>query len=1001
MTEGSDKPGFQSIASAAEGAARFGAERGAPAEGSLNREGCWEVVPPRLSELLGLSAEVFRNCRLETRVYPPDIKKLLAGLDDILGGRRSASVRDIRFVRQDGALLWLQVSLTGCGADHPVGVQVVDISRAAEAVEELRESEACYRTLVEKSPEALFIYDTRQAGVTYLNERARELFGLEQVPAANQPTKLSAPTQIDGRPAQERIRELADEVIQTGRVSVEWLFQDRQGNEFEAELRLNRLDGTRAHLVQGRISDISERRQIDNARLDALKRVQEQQAVIVELATLDAVQKGDMEGAARVMTEAAAMAARVERVSVWLLNEDETELRCVDLYRLSRNEHIRPPALRAESYPAYFAAVKSQRTVTAHDAVTDPRTREFNEDYLQKTGITSMLDAGARVAGRIRGVVCFEHVGPPRGWSADETSFVGEIADLVAHVLLCRERHQAMVAVRSNEQRYRTLYEDNPSLIFTVDPDGRILEINRSGAQQLGYSRDKLLGRQLSDFQFRSERAATRQRLALCLASPHATQRWETCLAGKNGSLLWVRVNARALKGHHKEGQVLVVCQNVTETRELSAELHYQTTHDLLTGLLNRREFEQVLSRAMERIQGDTEARAVLCYLNLDQFKLVNQAGGHAAGDALIRSIATLLAEYLGENDMAARVGGDEFALLLCDRSLQDCQALVEEMRQAVERFSFRWEEQVLRVSASIGLVPLSEKTVSVGKLLSQADNACYAAKELGRNRVHVYQAADTTVARRHGEMRWVITLRKALDEQRLQLYFQRIKPVGAPAMHGESYELLLRLQDVTGRIVSPGAFLLAAERYDLMERIDAWVVTHALEWLAAHPQQLERLSLCAINLSGQSLGSQKFLTAVTQSLKDNNVPPEKLCFEITETLAIRNHEGAMRLIRYMKGLGCRFALDDFGTGLSSFDYLKRLPVDYVKIDGLFVKDVAKNPSDLVLVKSINDVAHALGKQTIAEFVETQAALTKLRQIGVDYAQGFGLHRPQPLNGKA
>ena len=298
----------------------------------------------------------------------------------------------------------------------------------------------------------------------------------------------------------------------------------------------------------------------------------------------------------------------------------------------------------------------------------------------------------------------------------------------------------------------------------------------------------------------------------------------------------------------------------------------------------------------------------------------------------------------------------------------------------------------------SIGLVPITEASEGITGVLSAADTACYAAKDQGRNRIHVYREDDAELAKRHGEMQWVARIDRALEERRLQLNCQPIVSVQSCAQRqGTYYELLLQMEDEWGNAVPPGAFLPAAERYNLSTKLDCWVVATAFEWLTAHPRHLDTLYLCSINLSGHSLGDQQFLSFVVRQFDEMNIPPQKICFEITETAAIANLSSATRFIKALKGRGCRFALDDFGSGLSSFAYLKKLPVDFLKIDGVFVQDIVNDPIGLAMVKSINDIGHVMGKQTIAEFVEDAPTLDKLREIGVDYAQGFGIGRPQPL----
>ena len=439
--------------------------------------------------------------------------------------------------------------------------------------------------------------------------------------------------------------------------------------------------------------------------------------------------------------------------------------------------------------------------------------------------------------------------------------------------------------------------------------------------------------------------------------------------------------------------------RDVTEAYQMAQQMVHQATHDALTELVNRQEFEHRLHRALETARAERVAHA-LCYLDLDQFKVINDTCGHVAGDELLRQLGGLLQQKVRRRDTLARLGGDEFGVLMEHCSLKHALRLATTLREAVEKFRFAWEDKHFTIGVSIGLVPITESSESIASVLRAADIACYSSKDRGRNRIHVYREDDADLAKRHGEMQWVARIQRALEEERFHLYFQPISPVKSSREEGAHYELLLRMHDEEGHTVLPGAFLPAAERYNLATKLDGWVVRTAFEWLACHPEHLERLYLCEINLSGQSLGDGAFLELVIQQLHETAIPPEKVCLEVTETAAIANLTSATHFIQTLKGVGCQFALDDFGSGLSSFAYLKALPVDFLKIDGLFVRGIAHDPTDLAMVKSINEIGHTMGKQTIAEFVENAAILEKLktRGIGVDYAQGYHIGRPKPID---
>jgi diguanylate cyclase (GGDEF)-like protein/PAS domain S-box-containing protein len=436
--------------------------------------------------------------------------------------------------------------------------------------------------------------------------------------------------------------------------------------------------------------------------------------------------------------------------------------------------------------------------------------------------------------------------------------------------------------------------------------------------------------------------------------------------------------------------------RDATEAHALTQQLNHQASHDDLTGLVNRREFERRLRRVLQTTQIDDSDHA-LCYLDLDQFKVVNDTCGHIAGDELLRRLAVVLRHHLRRRDTLARLGGDEFGILLEHCSLERASELGQNLCAALNDYRFSWEESSFRLSASIGLVPIGHFSGGINEVLGRADAACYAAKEGGGNRVQVYHADDLEQVRRSGEMRWVPRLQDALEQGGFELYSQELKPL-ALSGGARCIELLLRLREGSGELVCAGRFFPAAERFNLAPQLDRMVVTRALAWFGERPLLVQSLGFCAINLSGASLADPGFRHFVVKAVIDGGIPPEKLCFEITETAAIVSLPRALELMGDLKRLGCRFALDDFGTGLSSFAYLKRLPVDILKIDGAFVRDMLHEPVDLAMVRSINELSHLAGKQTVAESVESADMLAPLVEIGVDFAQGYGVSRPQPLD---
>lgn len=430
---------------------------------------------------------------------------------------------------------------------------------------------------------------------------------------------------------------------------------------------------------------------------------------------------------------------------------------------------------------------------------------------------------------------------------------------------------------------------------------------------------------------------------------------------------------------------------------QATARLVYQASHDALTGLINRREFEQRLERTLlSALQQDREH--ALCYMDLDQFKVINDTCGHAAGDELLRQLALLLKGNLRERDTLARLGGDEFALLLENCSIQDALEVADTFRSEVQRFRFKWGDRVFAVGMSVGMVAINRDSGNAASLLSAADAACYVAKDRGRNQIHVYESRDIDLARHRGEMQWVTRIQRALEDNRLRLSWQEIRRTDGRTEPSRHVELLLRMVDEDGSEILPMAFIPAAERYSIMPSLDSWVIEETLRlcqrYLASERQQH---CLFAVNLSGASLKDPAFRRMLLACLQDNPALGPHLCFEITETAAIGNLAVVNEFIDAMRAFGCRFALDDFGSGLSSFTYLKNLKVDYLKIDGAFVRDIATNAIDRSMVEAIHRIGHQMGLQTVAEYVESDKTLALLRQIGVDYVQGNAIHSPEPL----
>jgi diguanylate cyclase (GGDEF)-like protein/PAS domain S-box-containing protein len=471
-------------------------------------------------------------------------------------------------------------------------------------------------------------------------------------------------------------------------------------------------------------------------------------------------------------------------------------------------------------------------------------------------------------------------------------------------------------------------------------------------------------------------------------------------LVSRTGERVAVEFTAAPIRSRESGDVVgaVIVIHDVSQTHRMAVELSWQATHDSLTGLYNRREFERRLEALVAGGAGG-DGHCML-YIDLDQFKIVNDTCGHIAGDELLRQVAITLQKQVREVDTLARLGGDEFGVLLEGCPVPQGVQVAEKMLAAFAGYRFIWQGSAYPIGLSIGLVPVGEDGRSKTDILSAADAACYSAKERGRNRVQVYRPDDRELAQRQGEMQWVARINKAIEEDRICLYQQAIVPVGGGGEGGDHYEILVRMRDEAGKLVPPMVFIPAAERYNLMPAIDREIIRKSFAAFARiyAPGAPRRLAQASINLSGVSLSDPALLQFIREQFATGIVAPGQICFEITETAAIANLTHAVAFIEELKTLGCRFSLDDFGSGLSSFAYLKSLPVDTLKIDGSFVKDMPQDPIDTAMVRAINNIGHVMGLKTVAEFVENDLILGMLKEIGVDYAQGYGIAMPSPLD---
>lgn len=564
------------------------------------------------------------------------------------------------------------------------------------------------------------------------------------------------------------------------------------------------------------------------------------------------------------------------------------------------------------------------------------------------------------------------------------------------------ERKRAEEALFQEKERAQFTLESIGDAVIATNASGRIEYLNPAAAQFTGWSATEAQGQPLKQvFNIINEtsREPAESPVDRCLREGHAIDPVNhNILLRRDGSELVVADTASPI--HDRHGKIIgavLVFHDITQERKLAQQLSYQATHDALTGLTNRRDFELRLERALANVRADGAEHA-LCFLDLDRFKVINDTCGHAAGDQLLRQLSAMLLEQMRSRDTLARLGGDEFGLLLEHCTLDQACRIAEELLQAVRQFKFAWKGKVHSVGVSIGVVPITAASESLSAALRAADAACYTAKEKGRNRVYVYQADDAELAQHGNEMQWMSRITQALEEDWFGLFYQPIAELDPHGKQRANYEILVRMLEPDGQVIAPEAFLPAAERYNLMPTIDRWVVRRIISWLAALPPESEqRAAIYSVNLSSASLADPAMLDFIREQLIQNQIPGQMLGFEIAETTAFANLAQATHFFREIKNLGCRTTLDNVGNTLSSISCLNVLQMDYLKIDGNFVKDIAQDRIAHALVEAINKVAHEMSAKTVGEWTESLAILCTLKEIGVDHAQGYAISRPRPL----
>ncbi len=866
-----------------------------------------------------------------------------------------------------------------------------DITDRREAERQLRESELRYRLLIDHAPEAILVFDLDAGRYVDANPNAERLFGVESARLLQlSPLDLSPELQPNGESSADQIQQKTARVMAGEMLVFEWMVRTVQGANVDCEMRLSLVPSGTRRLIRVSITDISDRKRGER-RSEAEREV------------LDRLTAG-----APVPDVLEAVTQLIESVdpgslcSVSIL--DETGTRFASVVAPGVPVPFRDVLLGAEvglGYGSCAASVYLSRPVLVADMSKDHYWNR-NRAAALKSGLTAAWSTPIKSTdGRTLGALgVFQHdIGLPDEQQAESIAHASKLAGIAIERLLAdTRRKEAEQAVIAEKERAQVTLQSIGDGVISTCAQGLIEYMNPVAEKLTGWSIETARGCPLGEVlnlidettrQHVSHSLARMQTQGTAVVAPVT----HPVLLTREGEEVAVQESSAPIRDRNGEviGAVIVV-HDVTRERRLKRALSYQATHDALTGLINRREFDVRLRDALLLAQRGEHHYALL-YVDLDQFKVVNDTCGHQAGDRLMRDVTSLLRARVRTQDTIARLGGDEFGILLENTNVAQAGRIADSIRLAIHNYRFIWAGSTLNVGASIGVVEINRDTDSVASVLSAADIACYAAKEGGRNRIQVYDGNGAVG--RHRELHWAARLTRAVEENRLELFFQpivRIGEAGPAAFH----ELTVQLRDDDGRLVPAGEFIPAAERYNVMPAIDRWVILRALERLRHAPQGATGSPVLAVNLSGNSLSDQSFLEFVVEHAGAPDVA-RRLCFEITETAAVTNWSNALYFMKELQQRGCRFALDDFGSGLSSFMYLRTLPVDFLKIDGQFVSQVAANPVDRNMVEAICKIGRSLGIATVAECVESESVLAELKRIGVDFVQGYYLARPRPL----
>lgn len=907
------------------------------------------------------------------------------------GGRSMGAGLELFGMRKDGTEVPVDVSLTPLEQGHVLAT-VYDITRRKRTEESLAEQSARLTTIVETAVDAIVTID-EYGTIDSVNPAAERLFGYGQgeLLGENVSILMLAPHRQAHDGYIERYLVTGERRIIGGSHDLVALRKD--GSTFPVLLAVGEMHIGDRRMFTALLHDITE----DKARESELESHRRRLETLVNLRT-----------------------AQLEKQSM-LLREANSNLVEQIEERWAAEREVREYA--AEIHDLYDNAPCGYWSLD-----TDGLIVRVNDTLLCWLGYSREEMIGRRLTEYLatRSIGAFEENFPlfKRGgeeWSIEFDVVRKDRSTLpvqVSTTAICDEdgnflmsrsvvfdiaaRKKAEEALRSSEARFRLLLDSVGEGIYGLDNEGRCTFINTAALAMLGYARDEVLGHPIQGLIHRTADGAPNP-AALCPVY-EAFHSERTVVGGmellwrKDGSSFSAEYSARPMRENGWVVGVVSIFRYMTEPQSIIHRLSFEATHDALTGLVNRQEFERRLGRVLSESDEDSKENALL-YLDLDQFKVVNDSCGHAAGDQLLRQLSAQLQKRLRGRDTLARLGGDEFGVLL-ERCPQD-QALriATDLRDAVQDYRFMWDGKLFAVGVSIGLVPLSAVGNDTASVLSTADAACYAAKEQGRNRIHLCQSNDALLEAQRANMDWVSRLTQALDANRFCLYQQAIRPLAVHDQGRPHYEMLLRLRDEGNQVILPMAFLPAAERYNLMPAIDRWVIREVISRhaVAQRDAPLHERPIYAINISGSSLADEHLERFVRGLLAEFNVPGDMICFEISENVAMANHGRVEQFIQPLKQEGCLFAVDNFGSNFASFSYLKELPVNYLKINGDLILSMEKDHLTCIIAAAINRIAHVMAIETVAECAESEPVLALLEQLDIDHVQGYALEQPHPL----